>query len=104
MIHDNNPKVRINTARALGKIADKKALSPLIMMIHDSDILVQLEAIKAMENFDDDSMIDPLIEALKLSWYSVRYCAAQVLRKITKQNIDVDYEKWRGWRLKEKKY
>ncbi len=73
-------------------------------MIQDPDILVQLEAVKAMENFDDDSMIDPLIGALKTDWYSVRYCAAQILRNITKQDIDVDYEKWKSWRFKERKY
>lgn len=98
MIHDGNSKVRLNAAKALGKIADKRALPPLIIMIHDPDILVQLEAVKAMGNFDDDSMIDPLIEALKADWYSVRYCAAQVLQNITKRNIGIDYEKWKSWR------
>jgi hypothetical protein len=68
-------------------------------MIRDSEMEVQLEAILALKNFEDSMMIEPLIDALNAKWYSIRYCASEVLRKITNQNIGVDYEKWKSWWL-----
>jgi hypothetical protein len=58
---------------------------------------VQLEAILALKNFEDSMMIEPLIEALNAKWYSIRYSASEVLRKITNQNIGVDHDKWKSW-------
>lgn len=60
---------------------------------------VQLEAILALKNSEDSMMIEPLIDALKAKWYSIRYSASEVLRKMTNQNIGVDYEKWKSWWL-----
>jgi len=40
----------------------------------------------------DDRAIEPLIEAMKTDWYSVRFAAAAVLKKVTGQSFGVDFD------------
>ena len=72
-------------------------MQPLIEMLEDQDMLVRLEAVLALGHFSDNQIIEPLIEALKSNWYQVRYSASQVLQRMTRQNFDQDYAKWKKW-------
>lgn len=99
MIRDENPRVRIQVAKALGKIGTSLAWIPLCDMVLDPDMLVQLEAVLALDHVADVDwrVIEPLLQAMKSGWYSLRYGASLVLKKVTGQDFGADYEPWSRW-------
>lgn len=114
-LDDDDPEVRINAAKSLGRTNNVDALSPLFNALNDKNIHVRWEAeesiaklgkmfvndiIRAFENcndetkyimavllgeIDSDEVVDPLIEALNDSDKYVRANAAEALGKIGNQ-------------------
>ena len=65
---DENYKVRLACADALGKIGDKYATEPLIDLIQDEDeksVYLKESAVSALGFLGDDMAIDPLVSILE---------------------------------------
>jgi HEAT repeat protein len=54
MLKDNDPKIRIASARALGQIEKKEALEPLAKSLWDDDWNVRKEVEIALNKIDSD--------------------------------------------------
>ncbi len=76
-------KTLINVILSLGRLKDKRALEPLMMLFEkelakkfdvDEDFLVLINTAIAFQNFDDSRAINPLFKALKLACSSIPNC------------------------------
>jgi HEAT repeat protein len=76
-----------------------QAVPPLLLLVRDPDMQVQLEAALALGQVSglDNTAIEPLLDAMKTDWYSVRFAASVVLKKVTGQDLGPDFEKWSVW-------
>ena len=68
--------VRVEAAKALGKIGDSRAVGPLISALSNNDYYVRWEAAKALGKIGDSRAVGPLISALSDSARIVREEAA----------------------------
>lgn len=59
-----SPVMRKNSARALGRIGDKRAVPQLIELIHDHDWRVREESVRALGLLQEKSAIEHLVVAL----------------------------------------
>ncbi|UGV41577.1 HEAT repeat domain-containing protein [Methanococcoides orientis] len=62
-LNDEKPKIRENSAAALGKIGDERAVQPLINLLGDDDNDVQRAAEFALCDIGDQA-VEPLVEAI----------------------------------------
>ncbi|MDD1701415.1 MAG: HEAT repeat domain-containing protein [Methanoregula sp.] len=77
----NDPKwqARYRAAEALGKIADEKAIKPLVMGLKDNRDHVRYMAAKGLKTIGDSEAIDPLICLLKDNNRFVRLMTVRAL-------------------------
>lgn len=76
------PLSRCWAAGALGKIANKKAVTPLITALEDDFEDLRRDAAKALGEIGDKRAVTPLIKALKDNEYYVRARVGKALKKI----------------------
>jgi len=79
---DEDWRVRMEAAVALGNIGDPRAVEPLIRALGDKDWRVRMEAAVALGNIGDPRAVEPLIQALGDKSGSVRRVAARALGEI----------------------
>ena len=81
-LKDEDPRVRYQSAEALGNIRDSRAVDPLIQALKDDDSSVRYWAIVALGKINDNRAADPLIQASREDEDSyIRDAASNVLRE-----------------------
>jgi len=80
--HDHYWGVRVQSAIALGKIGDTRAVDPLIEALKDKKIGVRFGSSCALGKIGDTRAVGPLTVALNDRDKHVRKAAAEALRKI----------------------
>jgi len=80
-----NYAVRMNAAKALCRISDKRAVGPLIIALKTPDSSVRKEAVEALGKFGSKSAVEPIIFALSDDDKIVRQRAAVALGMIGDQ-------------------
>ncbi|MHA1683449.1 MAG: HEAT repeat domain-containing protein [Promethearchaeota archaeon] len=63
LIDSRNPNIRVEAAKALGKLGDPRAKKYLIAALDDEKIFVRKFVIRALVTFGDRSIIDPILNA-----------------------------------------
>lgn len=101
-LKDKNPEVRLDAARKLGEIKDKRVVAPLISALKDEHPYVRRRATEALGNFYDNSAVEPLILMLNDKDSFVQKYAVESLGKITGQSFGGDSIKWQEWWIKNK--
>ncbi|MAE66606.1 MAG: hypothetical protein CMJ18_20235 [Phycisphaeraceae bacterium] len=90
--------VRWASARALQKIHNPKAISPLIKAATDDEVSdVRVAAVKALGQYARPSVFDALVGALNDTDYSVSYNAWQSLQTLTGETLPMDARPWLAW-------
>ena len=83
--HDDQTKFHI--VQLLGKIADSRALEPLLHLSQNSAGPLQYELLEALSNLNDEQTIPVFIQALSDQQQTVRDVAAKSLIKMQSQSI-----------------
>jgi HEAT repeat protein len=71
-LNDTEAFVRRESAKALGKLKDEKAVEPLIKLLKDPVYKVRADAATALKEIGDDRAVAPMIEVLDShggGWY-----------------------------------
>ena len=89
--------VRREIVEELGEWGEPASVTPLIGMLGDVESGVRVDAAIALGEIGDERAVQPLIEALRDADEDIREFAASVLRKLTRQDFNTDYEKWLDW-------
>ncbi|MEL6272588.1 MAG: HEAT repeat domain-containing protein [Chloroflexota bacterium] len=63
-VMDDNPTMRLNAARALGKTGNFRAVRPLISLLHDESLDIRIAAAEALGEIQDKRAAAALTEAL----------------------------------------
>lgn len=86
-LKDNNWWVRENSARILGGMKSRQAVSPLTNLLEDKDWRVRRAAADALGNIGVEDPVDELAELLKDKERAVNKTAAQALIRIGKVSV-----------------
>jgi hypothetical protein len=81
-LKDDDWRVRVGAARALGRIGDSRAVKPLLSALKDDDWHVRVAAATALGRIGDSRAVEPLIGALKDPGGPVRQSAAMALGQL----------------------
>jgi hypothetical protein len=81
-LKDERKKVRAAAARALGQIADKRAVEPLMWMLKDESMKVREAAARALGRIVDKRAVEPLMQILEDESGKVREAAVRALGSI----------------------
>ena len=93
---DENYKVRLACADALGRIGDKYAVVPLIEVVKDEDeksVYLRETAATALGMLGDIRAVDPLVsilEAQKGIWSKFTFLKERVIEALSKMRLDND--------------
>ncbi len=60
-LNDSSPEVRAQSAEALGRLRDNRAIEPLLATLNDKDERVREKAVVALGNFSDERILDALV-------------------------------------------
>ena len=80
-LSDTDSRVRMKIIDVIGKIGDKRAISPLIQMLRDESFEVRVKTAQVLEGIGREA-VDPLIQVLNDPDTGVRIKASEVLGKI----------------------
>ncbi len=80
-LKDRSREVRVQSARLLGSVLDRKSILPLLKAMADPHWSVRESSENALLNFGREA-VDPLIEALKSPSWTTRFRAARLLGEI----------------------
>ena len=98
LLTDKDADVREAAAETLAKLADAKAVDPLIArLMKDESSAVRKAAATALGDLAARPAVDALIASLSDKDAEVRSACAIALRKITKQDLGENAERWRDW-------
>ena len=90
--------VRWEAAKALQRIHDRKAISPLISAaVNDQEPDVRMAAVQALGQYDEPAVFDALVGALNDSHFAVRHGALESLKLLTGQDYGDDIRPWITW-------
>ena len=93
LLQDNNSKVRLGAAQALGKIgkAEPDLITPLFSLLQDNESSVRFSVVQALGNIEkaESDLITPLLSLLQNKDFTVRSRAAQAIGKIGKDEPEV---------------
>jgi len=81
-LKDDDWRVRVGAARALGRIGDSRAVEPLLGALKDDDWRVRVGAATALGRIGDSRAVEPLIGALKDPEVHMRQSAAMALGQL----------------------
>ncbi len=95
----HNPKwaFRAYAAIALGRRADRRAVTALRGALWDKDAAVRAEAAKALGQIRDPRAVEALIASVSDADPEVQEAAEDALRRITGANFARDARKWTEW-------
>lgn len=79
---DKDPRVRRDSARALGKLSEAPAIPALVRALDDPDILVRTAVIEALGEIRDPRARPPLLKTLEKDCHQVRMEAAWALDRL----------------------
>jgi len=82
VLKDDDWRLRVGAARALGRIGDSRAVEPLLGALKDDDWHVRIAAATALGRIGDSRAVEPLIGALKDPEGHVRQSAAMALGQL----------------------
>ena len=78
-LKDNDPQKRIEAARALGGLCDKRATEALTVVLRDANLAVRVAVIEALGRLGDQEAIDPLLESIPDQEWQVRLAMIRTL-------------------------
>jgi HEAT repeat protein len=81
-LKDDDWRVRVGAARALGRIGDSRAVEPLLGALKDDDWHIRVAAATALGRIGDSRAVEPLIGALKDPEVHMRQSAAMALGQL----------------------
>lgn len=85
-LNDPSPEVRAQSAQALGRVRDNRAVEPLLAVLNDKDERVREKAILALGNFSDERILDALINfILKDSNANLRNQAEKAFKSVAEK-------------------
>ncbi len=87
-LRDKEENVRINAAKAIGRLRDKRFIKPLIKALRNKAVDVRINAAKAIGRLRlrDKRLIGPLIKALGDDDYGVHFWASRAIIKLGFKN------------------
>jgi putative membrane-bound dehydrogenase-like protein len=89
MLSSKNPRMQFFGAQALGRIADKQAVAPLLAMIktnNDEDVYLRHAAVLALSRIGE---VEPIVALSSSPEKSLRTAAVLVLRRLRNEKISV---------------
>ncbi len=85
-LNDPSPEVRAQSAEALGKLRDNRAVEPLLVALNDKDERVREKAVVSLSNFSDERIFDALINfILKDSNANLRNPAEKTFKSVAEK-------------------
>lgn len=78
-LKDKDSRKRIEAARTLGGLCDKRATEALMVAFSDNDLAVRVAVIEALGQLGDQEAIDPLLEAIPDQEWQVRWAMIRTL-------------------------
>ena len=97
VLRDSEAPVRLTAVRALGLIADERAVEPLIAMVEDPIAEIRCATAIALGKLGDYRAVAPLIELLADDDEQVTRDAWQALKDITGKDFRKNKLTWRSW-------
>ena len=89
-LNAEEPEIRYQSARALGRIGDRTVAADLISVLDDPSNLVRFNAAAALANMDDDEGIRFLFEPLRNDDPTLRLNAVRFLTEVQRQTGAVE--------------
>lgn len=89
MLASKNPRMQFFGAQALGRIADKQAVAPLLAMIktnNDQDVYLRHAAVLALSRIGE---VEPIVALSSSPEKSLRTAAVLVLRRLRNEKVSV---------------
>ncbi|WP_026630617.1 DUF7133 domain-containing protein [Dyadobacter alkalitolerans] len=89
MLSSKNPRMQFFGAQALGRIADKQAVAPLLAMIktnNDQDVYLRHAAVLALSRIGE---VEPIVALSSSPEKSLRTAAVLVLRRLRSEKVSV---------------
>ncbi|SKB59576.1 HEAT repeat domain-containing protein [Dyadobacter psychrophilus] len=89
MLSSKNPRMQFFGAQALGRIADKQAVAPLISMIktnNDEDVYLRHAAVLALSRIGE---VEPIVALSSSPEKSLRTAAVLVLRRLRSEKVSL---------------
>ena len=88
--------VRQDAAVVLGSLIVPSAIKPLMQRsLGDDSVDVRIAAVRALGSYPTRDVLNTLIKCLDDEDFSVRFEAAESLRRLTGRNIGIDVDRWR---------
>jgi HEAT repeat protein len=85
-LNDPSAEVRAQSAEALGRLRDNKAVEPLLVVLNDKDERVREKAVVALGNFSDERIFDALVNfILKDSNANLRNPAEKTFKSVAEK-------------------
>ena len=85
-LNDPSAEVRAQSAEALGRLRDNRAVEPLLVVLNDKDERVREKAVVALGNFSDERIFDPLVNfILKDSNANLRNQAEKTFKSVAER-------------------
>ncbi len=96
-LKDDDSRVRVEAAQALGQMKNSYALEPLTEALRDDVPEVRATAASALGSIGDQYSVEPLIPMLRDEDPSVRRESAAALSTITGQDFGEEPGRWQEW-------
>ncbi len=97
MLQDPEAPVRLMAVKALGLLADERAVEPLIAMVADRDAEIRSATAVALGKLGDYRAVESLIELLADADEQVTEDAWQALKAITGKDFRKTKLTWKSW-------
>ena len=95
-LKDISAIVRQDAAVVLGSLTVPSAVEPLMQRsLGDDSVDVRIAAVRALGSYPTRDVLNTLIKCLDDEDFSVRFEAAESLRRLTGRNIGIDADRWR---------
>lgn len=78
-LNDKEQFIQQESVKLLGKIGDKRAVDPLLVLLDNENETLRLLAIRSLQKIGDQKALDPIIKSLEDDYWGCRNDAAQAL-------------------------
>ncbi len=83
-LKDKDPQKRVEAARTLAKLCDKRATEALISAVRDETLAVRVASVEALGQLGDEEAIAPLVDAIPDQDWQVRWAMIRSLASFQK--------------------